>query len=276
MAQKWSTTLSPCVSSVDISGAPEKMPSFRTALFFSREKSDGPKVAHWLVIFRVSRPHCWKQLAEPWIPYANKRGRRILANSAFLRFGKRYIIILKQLMIPFLWPVSMMIWWVFSIPFPKLVCLMPYINFWINECWLMKNNLTMIAIRWLFQWTFLLEETLHSLPTLEPSNELPSRLNVCMSGTCLRLRSPIWHIFSALGCFWRSVTGFWCQYTGSNCTISPARHSSNSGLCFCGISPPQTERIQEPGSLTSKIFLPSGCGICKPFPAGSPVCTERV
>ena len=42
------------------------------------------------------------------------------------------------------------------------------------------------------------------------------------------LWSPCW----TRNGWWGSVTGFWCQYTGSNCKISPARHSSNSGLCL--------------------------------------------
>ena len=86
------------------------------------------------------------------------------------------------------------------------------------------------------------------------------------------LWSPCW----TRNRWWGSVTGFWCQYTGSNCKISPAGHSSNSGLCFCGISPPQIERIKKPGSPNSKTYLTSGFGICKPLPAGNPVCTERV
>ena len=133
--------------------------------FLKRKKSGGPKVAHWWVIFRISRPHCWKQLAEPWIPYAN------------------------------------------------------------------------------------------------------------------RLYRPVWLIyFQLLAAFGDLLLGFAVNIqdrTISNCTISPARYSSNSGLCFCRISPP--------GSLNSKvirkysyIFLSSGFGICEPFPAGSPVCTERV
>ena len=53
--------------------------------------------------------------------------------------------------------------------------------------------------------------------------------------------------------WWWSVTGFWCQYTGS-VNIASQTFSSNSRLCFCGISPPQIEWIEEPGSLNSKII----------------------
>ena len=51
----------------------EKCPApVRLCFSHLKRKSGGPKVARWWVIFRISRPHCWKQLAEPWIPYANR------------------------------------------------------------------------------------------------------------------------------------------------------------------------------------------------------------
>jgi hypothetical protein len=82
-----------------------------------------------------------------------------------------------------------------------------------------KNILTMIAIWWLFQWTFLLEETLYSPHILEPWNELLSRLNVCMSVTFLRLYSPVWlYIFvQLLAVFWRQTRG-----AGIGSQISPS------------------------------------------------------
>ena len=125
-------------------GASEEMPSFRTALFFSHRKERWTKgrtrisfsafPGHIKATSRALDSICTQTWPQDLGQFSIPQIRKKIHHHFEIDDSSSLTCVNDDLV------------GVLLIPFPKLVCLMPSINFWINGCWLMTNFLTMIAI----------------------------------------------------------------------------------------------------------------------------------